>query len=152
MDQYNQNRTNPILIVIALLVGAIIGYLVGTFTADTQMGTAVQNAGARAEQNMEEIDFPNMKDGDANDSVQNETTLTTEEAAETAFVIEVDRLSDTQKAAIRAAGVDGDEIVITRGMVACAEAEIGSSRVAEIEDGASISMSEGVTLIACYNK
>lgn len=151
MDQYNQNKTNPIAIVIALLIGAIIGYFIGTFTADTQMGTAVQDAGDRAEQNIEEIDLPNTNDDDATTTAESETTLSEEEAAETAFTIDISRLSDTQQAAVRAAGVEGEEIVITRGMVACAEAEMGSTRVAEIEDGAEIGVREGITLVACYN-
>ncbi|MFN3188218.1 MAG: hypothetical protein ACK42D_01595 [Candidatus Paceibacteria bacterium] len=146
MEHYN--RTNPIAIVVSLLVGAIVGYLIGTFTADTQMGTAVQDVGDRAQQNIEEIEFQNNR-GD--DVTGNNATLTEEEANETAFVIQVSRLSDAQQAALRTAGVDDDEIVITRGMVVCAEAEMGASRVAEIEDGASISMGEGVTLVSCYN-
>jgi len=144
MEQYNQ--TNPLIVIASLIVGVIIGYLIGTFTADTEMGTAVQDAGERAEQNLQEVDLSN------NDMNNNDTaTNSTGEASETAFVIEVDRLSSEQQIAIRAAGVGGEEIVITRGMVACAETEIGSERVVEIENGASISMSEGITLIACYN-
>lgn len=148
MEQYN--RTNPIVVVIAVVAGIVIGYFIGTFTADTQMGTAVQETGEQAEQNLNEINF--RSDSDINEDDMNaDATLTEAEANETAFVVAMDRLSDTQQVAVRAAGVEGDEIVITRGMVVCAESEMGSSRVAEIEGGASISMSEGVTLISCYN-
>jgi len=132
------NNMNPVVIIISLVIGAVIGYFVGTFTADTEVGTTVQDAGTQFQENVEQIDL------------QPDTVVTPQDDEEV-FTISMSQLSDDQQTILRTAGVDDDEIVITRAMVVCAEAELGAQRVAEIEDGATITMSEGVTLVACYN-
>ncbi len=71
-------------------------------------------------------------------------------SGEVAFTIRLDSLSEAQQAMVRGMGIDSNEIQVTYGMVACAEAEIGAARVEEIRNGAAPSMTEGMKLMGCY--
>lgn len=59
-------------------------------------------------------------------------------------------LSDGQKKLLSALGIDASSVVVTPAMIACAEAKLGASRIAEITAGATPSFSEGLSLLACY--
>ena len=59
-------------------------------------------------------------------------------------------LTEGQRKLISAMGLDPNNFTITSTMVACAEAKIGVARVEEIKNGATPSLSEGVSLYACY--
>ena len=65
--------------------------------------------------------------------------------------IDASMLTDGQKQVLRTMRVDVESLVITPEMVACAEAKVGSERLAAIQGGDSPSMSEGASLLACYN-
>lgn len=142
----NTTHTNPIVIIVTLVIGVGIGYLIGVMTADTAVGTSIQTVAEYAEQNIEE----NIANSNDDESEQVDSTLVAGDEAEPAFVIQVDSLTSAQQTMVRTAGVSGDSIIITKGMVACAEAEIGAPRVVEIQNGAEISMSEGIILVGCY--
>lgn len=43
------------------------------------------------------------------------------------------------------------KIEITNMMMTCAKKDMSDSRLAEIKEGASVTMSEGVKLVSCYN-
>ena len=91
---------------------------------------------------------------EAADAIGGNDTNTSEMAGgnsgEVAFTIRLDSLSEAQQAMVRTMGIDSNEIQVTYGMVACAEAEIGAARVEEIRNGASPSMAEGMKLMGCY--
>lgn len=68
-----------------------------------------------------------------------------------AFTIDVTKLPAAQQASLKAMGVSSTSIEITNAMVTCAETDLSVSRVAEIKGGASVTMSEGIKLVSCYN-
>jgi len=140
-------RTNPVVVIITLLIGVIIGYLIGTLTATTAVGTAIKESGTQAQNNIGQNN--NNPDGSLSGEVRSD--LVTGDANEPAFTIAVSSLGATQQAMLRTMGISEDEITITKGMVACAEVEIGAGRVVEIQNGAAVTMGEGVTLVRCYN-
>jgi hypothetical protein len=47
-------------------------------------------------------------------------------------------------------GIDPNTVNITPAMIACAEAKLGATRIEELKGGATPSMSEGISLMACY--
>lgn len=64
--------------------------------------------------------------------------------------INASTLTEAQKKMLGAVGIDAENLTITPEMVACAEAKIGSARLAEIQGGGSPSMTESTSLAACY--
>lgn len=69
---------------------------------------------------------------------------------EEGITVDSGALSETQIKMLETLGVDTNNITITPAMVACAEAKVGSARLAEIQAGDSPSMTEGASLAACY--
>lgn len=59
-------------------------------------------------------------------------------------------LSQGQAQFLTKLGIDPSSITITPAMIACAEAKLGKARLEELQGGATPSMSEGMTLLACY--
>jgi hypothetical protein len=125
------------------VVALVLGYALGYFTAD-EAEVVVEEVRQEAASATADLSFP------TNDNAREEAAQNTPNPNGTAFVIPMSRLSESQRAFVRTAGVEGEEIVVTNAMVACAEASIGATRVAEIKNGASPSMSEGIKLMACY--
>ena len=80
-----------------------------------------------------------------------ESTLVSGDSNSVAFSIDVTKLSDTQKTALRVAGIEGDSLKITNGMVACMEAKIGTEQMVVIKNGASPSITQGLALATCYS-
>lgn len=65
-------------------------------------------------------------------------------------VIKTTSLPTGQQKLLSALGIDASEIVITPTMIACAEAKVGAARLKEIENGATPSFTEGLSLLVCY--
>lgn len=82
----------------------------------------------------------------ANDSGSGASGDSTTEGA----TVNTSSLPEGQRRLLETLGLDTNNITITPEMVACAEAELGAARVTEIENGATPSFSEGVTLFRCY--
>jgi hypothetical protein len=143
----NNTQTNYTPIIISLIVGVVIGFLIGTMAAGSTDNAALNTAQDRVPVSNDQNTTNTQPSGSNSDPV--DSTLVEGDANETAFAIQVGTLSAGQQTMLKAAGVDGDSINITKGMVACAEAEIGASRVVEIQNGAQMSMAESVTLIGC---
>lgn len=57
-------------------------------------------------------------------------------------------LSEGQLKMLASFGIDPNSI--TPAMIACGEAKLGAERTAEIKGGATPSISEGISLMACY--
>jgi cytoskeletal protein RodZ len=72
-------------------------------------------------------------------------------AKEVAFSIDVTKLPEAQQVSLKTMGMNDTKIEVTNAMVTCAEADISGSRVAEIKGGASVTASEGIKLVSCYN-
>ena len=70
--------------------------------------------------------------------------------SEVIFTIDVSSLGATEKAFLASAGISGDSIDVTAAMYACAEAKLGMERITEIQNGATPSAIEGVSLVGCY--
>ena len=119
-----------------------LGYVLGSFNGDASQIAEVRDSIQSGAQT-------------AVDTVNGNNSADTSEMAggnsgEVAFTIRLDSLSEAQQAMVRGMGIDANEIQVTYGMVACAEAEIGAARVEEIRNGASPSMTEGMKLMGCY--
>lgn len=67
-----------------------------------------------------------------------------------AFTLKMANLSTEQRAFLKLRGIEGDEIQVTNAMVTCANTKFGSERVTAIRNGAELSMTEKITLLACY--
>lgn len=80
------------------------------------------------------------------------TTTTTGSSTATAFTVNVSDLSSEQRTALTASGFEGDEIVITNAMKACAEQSIGVERTQAFADGEKPTVIEMGKLLVCYNK
>jgi len=72
-------------------------------------------------------------------------------AKEVAFTIDVAKLLEAQQVTLKTMGMNDTKIEVTNAMVTCAEADMSASRVAEIKGGASVTASEGIKLVSCYN-
>ena len=121
------NSNNPILI--ALLIVAV--FVAGFFIARSMNGTAMPfNTSS---------DTTHMSPG-SNTATQGTATHTVPAA----------NLTDGQRKMLSALGIDPNKVTITPSMVACSEAKLGAARIEQIKNGATPSMSEGLTLMACY--
>ncbi|OGG65424.1 hypothetical protein A3I99_01585 [Candidatus Kaiserbacteria bacterium RIFCSPLOWO2_02_FULL_45_11b] len=80
-------------------------------------------------------------------------TIRAEEAKakEVAFTIDVTKLPEAQQASLKVMGMNDTSIDITNAMLTCARVDMSETRVKEIEDGASVTASEGIKLVSCYN-
>ncbi len=134
-------------LLLSVVIGMIVGYLIGINTADTDTAVSVRDTGSEVSGAVTEI---GSADESATASTQ-ESVLVTGNPNDVAFTINVNTLSSSQRTALRAAGVSGDELVITKGMVACSEAEIGADRMLAIQSGGSPSLTEGTAIVSCYS-
>lgn len=144
----NQTQTYSMMAVLLTgVVGIIIGYLIGINTANSETAVTVRDTGSEVSNTVAEVITPNnpatTSDG--------ESELAPGTADDVAFTINVSSLTAGQRTALKAAGVSGDRIDITKGMVACMELEIGTERMTAIQNGGSPSMSEGLALMNCYS-
>ncbi len=79
------------------------------------------------------------------------TPVPTPAASANSTLIKTTQLTPGQQKLLSVLGINASEIVITPAMVACAEAKVGAARLKEIEGGATPSLTEGISLLACYN-
>jgi len=133
-----------ILVAGALLVTGTAAYY-GMGMDEPENREAVREA-VTAEVN--DDDDMSQDDDMMNEDVDN--TASTSVDSEVAFTLKMQDLSAEQRAFLAMRGVEGDEVEVTNGMVDCAEAKLGIERVMEIRNGAALSMTEKVQLLACY--
>ncbi len=120
------------------LVIFVCGYLLGYFTGDATKAVVATTSNAVEEK---------ITDNGLGSA---EEVPTVEDPDGVAFTINIENIPEAQRTFLRTMGIDGNEIVVTNQMLACAEAKLGSARMTEIQNGATPSMSEGVSLMACY--
>lgn len=70
--------------------------------------------------------------------------------AEIAFTITVSTLPPLQQQALRIFGVEAEELVVSKKVLACIEARIGAEEMDAIRQGGSPSLSAGVAIVGCY--
>jgi len=78
------------------------------------------------------------------------TNGTTAASTTTGIVVKPSSLTDGQKKMLSVMGIDPNHIVLTPTMIACADASLGTARIAALEGGATPSFTEGIKLAACY--
>lgn len=66
--------------------------------------------------------------------------------------ITADQLTPGQRKVLETLGIDTTSVTVTPEMMACAEAGVGSARYKEIVAGATPSIGEGLTLLACFKQ
>lgn len=129
---------------VLLVVVFVAGFFVGRYTsfAPATVADAIPNTISDMAQQ------PQQQSGDT--TTGGTVSGGTAASANTGMTINVNSLSDSQRAMLKALGITGDTITITPQMMACAEAKVGAARIEEIKNGATPSFSEGASLIACY--
>lgn len=129
-------------VLLTLLIGFVllgVGFAAGRLTAPG-MGILAGSSGMTPAGTMNQATQSNNESSAAAAQVEDSVTISTAS------------MTTEQQAALKKLGVEGDEIVITPTMIACAEAKIGTARVDEIMNGATPSFTEGVALMACYSQ
>lgn len=123
-------QSNTILTVLLVLVSFGIGYAAGTADFFSRTIPTALN-----EENVRTTDTTSGTSTTSADTASSGVTLTAE-----------------QRALVESFGIDPDTVHITPAMIACAEAEVGSARLAQIQGGDKPSFTEGMKLMACYRK
>lgn len=123
-------NTNNLLLGILMIAIFGVGFMIGRFTADGDSYSSKSSP-----------------DSSVSTSESSGSDVVAEEGGTT---INASSLTDSQRKMLSSLGIDADSITVTPEMIACAEAELGASRVNEITNGASPSFGEGLKLVACY--
>lgn len=123
-------RSHTILTVVLVVVAFAIGYIAGTLDFSPRTVTTTFN-----QENVRVDDTISNTDTPSTHTVSGEVTLTPD-----------------QQQLVESFGIDPNTIHITPSMIACAEAELGSARLAQIQNGDKPSFTEGLKLVACYRK
>lgn len=141
-----------IVMIVVLVLGFMLGYYFGK-TSVNSINTNHQPVSVYEKT----VDVINVEATEqATDEVTTETASdlndgsVAESVPEEGIKVDTATLSDGQKKILNTLGVDTENLVLTPEMVACAEAKIGSARLAEIQAGGSPSFLEGAALVACY--
>jgi hypothetical protein len=125
-----------VLLGIAVLAGIVVWYLYQNLD-----GAQPNSIPTHTEELMESDD----REPKATSSVASETNR------EGDVTIDVNSLTEGQKATLETFGVEGD-VTITDAQVRCAEDAIGEKRLSEIVDGAAPSPLEAMKLLPCFKK
>lgn len=111
-------------LVVSVVVALIVGFLAGRMTAGTDLNLSKTSE-------------------EENTSVEQEQNTEREQVADS-------NLTEGQKKLLESMGIDSTKVVITAEMAACANGKLGVARMEEIKNGATPSMTEGVSLLVCY--
>lgn len=126
-----------------ILIGIIIG-IVSMIALISYLGGSGSGTGSTASST-------NMDLGTAATSTATTTEEVVASSTDDGAVVPASALSDGQRSALEAAGVDPETFAITPAMVSCAEARLGAERVDEIAAGATPGPMETVQLLGCYS-
>ena len=119
------------------LVTFIGGFVVGRMNIPTPFNAVVDSV------------TPSITTEKTNE-VQSESSATKDTPSSAAHIDIAAKLTDSQRKMLESFGLDPDSIVITPAVIACAEAKLGKTRMDEITNGATPSLLEGASLVACY--
>jgi hypothetical protein len=123
-----------ILVGLLLLLALFVGFIIGRSNIPTPLNGVADSIGNTAQETADQT---------------NEPAQTNQTNTEGAVNIS-SNLTDGQRKMLESFGLNPDEVTITPAMIACAEAKLGAPRIAEIEAGATPSLLEGASLVACY--
>lgn len=139
---------NNVLAAVVGIIIIIIGFIIyGAMTDDSEMNTDEVTATTTRSATNAEVEA--QLEREAEFRAEREAEEAKEQ--EVAFTIEVANLPEDQQAALKAMGMNDTSIEITNAMLTCARVDMSETRVKEIEDGASVTASEGIKLVSCYN-
>jgi hypothetical protein len=131
------NTKNLLLLILFVIVFGV-GFVLGRSGIETPLNSVADNVADSIEENTP------MNNNEST------TKDTASESSNNAGIKVANNLTAGQRAMLESFGLNPDEITITPTMIACAEAKVGASRVTEIQNGATPSLLEGASLIACY--
>ena len=140
-------NNNVLVAVIAVIIIVIGFFIYGAMNDDTDTvpvtATSSNSSTASSSATSAEIEA----------QLEREAIIRAEEAEakKVAFTIDVTKLPEAQQASLKLMGMNDTSIEITNAMLTCARVDMSETRVKEIEDGASVTASEGVKLVSCYN-
>lgn len=121
-------HNNTLLTALVIVVVFVGGFIIGRMTSQAPLPTFMTS------QNTSET--------------ANSDTTDTNNAQTSGGTSNTSGLSEGQLKMLASFGIDPNSI--TPAMIACGEAKLGAERTAEIKGGATPSISEGISLMACY--
>ncbi len=133
---------NTAVTVIVGVIALILGFFLGTMMTDNDGERAATSTPSNVSQNT-----PVTPNAPATST----PVAPAADPDEVAFTIETERLPELQQQALISLGIEETELEITNAMVSCVESEVGSSRMMQIRNGATTTVSESVTLVGCYS-
>ncbi len=139
--------SNNVIITVIGIICIVTGFLV--YRAVTDEPETVPRTSATPSRSATSAEVEAQLKKDAADRAEQEAEAA--RAKEVAFTIDVTKLPEAQQVSLKTMGMNDTKIEVTNAMVTCAEADISASRVAEIKGGASVTASEGIKLVSCYN-
>ncbi len=125
--------------VCVVLLALAIGFVLGRSGIETRLNSIADDTSDMLKQNSSE----NTQQSGVNNVGQSDVPAQGDSSSQSG-------LSSGQKKMLESFGLNPDEATLTPAMIACAEAKVGKARVAEIMAGATPSVLEGASLIACY--
>jgi hypothetical protein len=138
----DKNVVDVVVVILVIVIGAIVYGAMTDTTDDVKMTATSTPVTASTSAQLET-------------ERQKQAAITAaqveKEASTVAFTIDVTKLPEAQQASLKTIGMNDTKINVTNAMVTCAKADMSDSRLEEIKGGASVTMSEGVKLVSCYN-
>jgi len=144
-------NNNVLVAVIAVIIIVIGFFIYGAMNddADTVPATATSSNSSTASSSATSAEIEAILARE--EAARAQKAADEAKAKEVAFTIDVTKLPEAQQASLKLMGMNDTSIEITNAMLTCARVDMSETRVKEIEDGASVTASEGVKLVSCYN-
>lgn len=128
-----------ILYGLALLFAFFIGFTLGRSGIETPLNTTIDTIRDVASESVTAIQT----------EVVSSSTPSSTDAPKPATSVGAS-MTASQRKMLESFGLDPDKITITQATITCAEGKLGAARIAEITNGATPSLMEGASLVACY--
>ena len=148
-----QKSSSTLVTVIGIVVLLVVAYVIMNAMTTTNGAKPITNQPTTTIEYTSNQTNPSSTVG-ANTLAPSGTSSasTTDSDSATAFTIKVANLPSPQQTMLRSAGFNGDVIIITNKMKACAESSLGADRIAAVSRGEKPTVIEAAKLMICYNE